>query len=127
MNYKLFFIFIFIFLNSCVDTTNVKFSKNRIITDKFSNKGFALIYDEDLLNKKIINKRINDRDLIIFQKNLNLGTSVKILNPSNNKSIIAKVGKNSIYPSFNNSVISKRIFSELEIDIEEPYIHIEES
>lgn len=126
MNYKLFFIFIFIFLNSCVDTTNVKFSKNRIITDKFSNKGFALIYDEDLLNKKIINKRINDRDLIIFQKNLNLGTSVKILNPSNNKSIIAKVGKNSIYPSFNNSVISKRIFSELEIDIEEPYIHIEE-
>ena len=33
---------------------------------------------------------------------------------------------NSIYPSFNNSVISKRIFSELEIDIEEPYIHIEE-
>ena len=100
MNYKLFFIFIFIFLNSCVDTTNVKFSKNRIITDKFSNKGFALIYDEDLLKKKIINKRINDRDLIIFQKNLNLGTSVKILNPSNNKSIIAKVGKNSIYPSF---------------------------
>ena len=89
MNYKLFFIFIFIFLNSCVDTTNVKFSKNRIITDKFSNKGFALIYDEDLLKKKIINKRINDRDLIIFQKNLNLGTSVKILNPSNNKSIIA--------------------------------------
>ena len=126
MNYKLFFIFIFILLNSCADTTNVKFSKNLIITDKFSNKGFALIYDEDLLKNKIINKRINDRDLIIFQKNLNLGTSVKILNPSNNKSIIAKVGKNSIYPSFNNSVISKRIFSELEIDIEEPYIHIEE-
>ena len=74
------------------------------------------MYDDELFNKKIINKKINERDLIIFQKNLNKGTSVKIYNPSNNKSIVAKVGKNSIYPSFNNSVISKRIFLELELD-----------
>lgn len=114
------------FLNSCTEANNIKFSKKRIIIDKFSNKGFTLMYDDELFNKKIINKKINERDLIIFQKNLNKGTSVKIYNPSNNKSIVAKVGKNSIYPSFNNSVISKRIFLELELDSEEPYIYIEE-
>ena len=126
MNYKnLLIIFVF-FLNSCTETNNIKFSKKLIILDNFKNKGFALIYDDELFNKKIINKKINERDLIIFQKNLNKGTSVKITNPSNNKSIVAKVGKNSIYPNFNNSVISKRIFLELGLDFEEPYIFIEE-
>ena len=69
---------------------------------------------------------MSDRDLIIFQKNLKKGTSVKIANPTNNKSLIAQVGKNSFYPNFNNSVISKRIAFELELSIEEPFIIIEE-
>ena len=126
MNYKFVFISLILFLNSCVQIENVKLSKKKIIIESFSNKGFALVYDDSLFKKKIINKKINNRDLIIFQKNLAKGTSVKISNPSNNKSIVAKVGKNSIYPSFNNSVISKRIFSELELDLEDPYIHIQE-
>ena len=69
---------------------------------------------------------MDDRDLIIFQKNLKKGTSVKLFNPINNKSLIAQVGRNSIYPNFNNSVVSKRIASELELSLEEPYIIIEE-
>ena len=126
MNYKLILSILIIFLNSCVQNENINLSKKRIIIESFSNKGFTLVYDNTLFEKKIINKKINNRDLIIFQKNLAIGTSVKIFNPTNNKSIVAKVGKNSIYPSFNNSVISKRIFSELELDIEDPYIHIQE-
>ena len=69
---------------------------------------------------------MNERDLIIFQKNLIYGTPVKLINPYNNKSLIAKVGKNSIYPVFNNSVITKRIASELELALDEPYLLIEE-
>ncbi len=126
MNYKIVLILLVLFLNSCVKTENVKLSKKKVIIESFSNKGFTLVYDDSLFQKKIINKKINNRDLIIFQKNLAKGTSVKIFNPSNNKSLVAKVGKNSIYPSFNNSVISKRIFSELELDLEDPYIHIQE-
>ena len=42
----------------------------------------------------------------------------------NNKSILAKVGGNSRYPNFYNSVISKRIYQELELDENEPYIEI---
>ena len=49
-----------------------------------------------------------------------------MINPSNNKTIIAKVGKNANFPNFNNSVISIRIATELEIDVREPYILIEE-
>jgi len=62
--------------------------------------------------------------LLIFQKNLKRGTSVKITNILNKKSLIAKVGSSSLYPSFNNSVISYRIASELEINSSEPYIEI---
>ena len=126
MNSKILLIIFIFFLNGCVETNNIKFSKKPIIIDSFSNRGFALVYDDDLFKKKIINKKINERDLIIFQKNLKKGTSVKISNPSNNKSLVAKVGKHSIYPNFNNSVISKRIFSELELDLDNPYIHIQE-
>ncbi len=127
MNYNLFrLILLILFLSSCTEKSNVNFSNKPVITEKFSNKGFTLIYDDDLLKKKIINKKINERDLIIFQKNLRKGTSVKIFNPTNKKSLIAKVGKNSKYPNFNNSVISKRIFNELELDLNDPYIHIVE-
>ena len=90
----------------------------------FSNKGFTLIYDDSLKKKKIISKRIEDRSLIIFQKNLTKGTTVKITNLINNKSILVKVGSKSNYPSFYNSVISKRIYNKLEIDIDEPYVEV---
>ena len=69
---------------------------------------------------------MDERDLIIFQKNLKKGTSVKLFNPINNKSLIAQVGKKSIYPNFNNSVVSKRIALDLELNKEEPYLIIEE-
>tara|TARA_Y100001935_G_scaffold251321_2_gene253011 strand:- start:128 stop:886 length:759 start_codon:yes stop_codon:yes gene_type:complete len=127
MNCKL-LIIISLLLTSCINNTNItRLNKDveKNIT-KFSNSGFTLIYDEKLFLEKIINKKMSDRDLIIFQKNLKKGTSVKIANPTNNKSLIAQVGKNSFYPNFNNSVISKRIAFELELSIEEPFIIIEE-
>ena len=42
----------------------------------------------------------------------------------NNKSIVAKVGPNVKYPLFYNTVISKRISEDLEINLEEPYVEI---
>ena len=42
----------------------------------------------------------------------------------NGKSIIVKVGNNANYPAFNNSVVTKRIASELELDFDEPYVEI---
>ena len=98
MNYKL-LIVILLFLTSCISNTGIINQNTDAFKNmtKFSNSGFALIYDEKLFFEKIINKKMSDRDLIIFQKNLKKGTSVKIINPNNNKSLIAQVGKNSIF------------------------------
>tara|TARA_B100002051_G_C16686765_1_gene613071 strand:+ start:442 stop:1200 length:759 start_codon:yes stop_codon:yes gene_type:complete len=127
MNYKS-VIVILLLLTSCINNTDIIRQNKDVLKNmtKFSNSGFTLIYDEKLFLNKIINKKMSDRDLVIFQKNLKKGTPVKIANPTNNKSLIAQVGKNSVYPSFNNSVISKRIASELELSVDEPFIIIEE-
>ena len=123
MSYKT-FILILIFLHSCT-TINNNVEKSEIIQSEiYSNKGFTLLFSEDLKKKKLINKKIDEKYLIIFQKNLKKDTNVKITNLLNNKSILAKVGANSKYPSFFNSVISKRIYDELELDEAEPYVEI---
>jgi hypothetical protein len=121
MNYK--FLLLILFLCSCT-SNNINKSKDIIFKDSFSNKGFTLIYDDTLKKKRIITKKIEERSLIIFQKNLTKGTTVKITNLINNKSMLAKVGPKSDYPSFYNSVISKRIYNKLEIDIDEPYVEV---
>ena len=122
MKYNFFFIFLVIFLHSCT-SKNMNIQSDKLILEKFSNSGFTLIFNEKLYKDKIINKKLNDRDLLLFKK-FKKGSSVKIKNLLNEKSIIAKVGQGK-YPSFYNSVISIRIAKELEIDFKEPYIIIE--
>jgi hypothetical protein len=102
---------------------NINISNN---SNYFTNKGFALIYSENLYNKKIIKSKIENRSLLIFQKNLKKDTNVKITNLINSKSLIAKVASSNDYPVFFNSVISVRISKELELNILEPYIEIKE-
>ena len=125
MNYKNFLkIIIFLLLSNCtVDNISIN-NDNAIIKKNFSNRGFALIYDKIHHDNNLISKKIDDRSLIIFQKNLKINTQVKITNILNNKSIIGTVGKMSIYPSFNNSVLSIRIADELDLDINQPYVEI---
>ncbi len=125
MKYK-FLLIIFFLLSACkVTIDDEKLIKKRL-QEKFSNSGFTLIYNENLVKNKVIGKKMHDRDLLLFQKNLKKGTSVKITNPFNEKTILAKVGTNTKYPVFNNSVVSIRIAKELDLDIDEPYIIIEE-
>ena len=95
------------------------------IFNKFSNNGFTLIYSEELFQNKTINKKLSDRDLLVFQKNLKKDTTVKITNQLNNKSVIAKVKSKSKYPNFYNSVITNRIASEIDLNLDEPFILIE--
>ncbi len=123
MNYK-YFLLIFIFLYSCTTIDTNESQKDIIPSDTFSNKGFALLFNEDLKKKKLISKNIEERSLIIFQNRLKKNTNVKITNLLNNRSILAKVGVNSKYPIFYNAVISKRIYEELQLDEAEPYVEI---
>ena len=124
MNYKIFFVFL-LFIYSCTTNNINKSQKKEIIqTEIYSNKGFALLFNESLKKKKLISKKIEERSLIIFQKNLKKNTNVKITNLLNNRSILARVGVNAQYPNFFNSVISQRIYEELELNDSEPYVQI---
>ena len=92
---------------------------------KKQNKGFTLMFDESLLKKDIISKKIDNRSYSIFQKSLKKNSNVKITNLLNNKSVIAKVVSNKAkYPFFFNSVITQRISEDLDINIDEPYVEI---
>ena len=121
---KIFLFFIILFVNNCTAINQTKILTSQLLEDPYINKGFALIYNENLLKEKIISRKIDERSLIIFQKNLKKNTKVKITNIKNNRSIIATVGNNANYPSFNNSVLSIRIADEINLDKKEPYVEI---
>ncbi len=129
MNYRYILITLFFLLSECTIYTDVNIindTEKIVFKDGFNNKGFALIYSDELYKAKKISRKLNDRDLIIFQKNLKKGSTVKINNIINGKSVIAKVGQNTKYPKFNNSVITNRIVNEIQLDLNEPYIEISE-
>lgn len=122
MIYRIIFLFILAFSTSCTNQSkqvnNLKNFKN------YTNKGFALIYNEKLFKKKIIDKKINERSLLIFNIYLEEDTPVKLTNLTNGKNLVAKVTKKANYPLFYNSVVSKRIAKELDLDVNEPYVEI---
>ena len=122
MKFKIYITFFFIIFGC--STYQVDKEKEPIILDSFSNKGFTLLFESSLKKNKIISKNIDNRSLIIFQKNLKKDTIVKITNLLNNKSMIAYVGSKAKYPEFYNSVVSERIYIELEINSIEPYVEI---
>jgi hypothetical protein len=111
-------------LQNCTVEDLTKNKPSVFFDNPFINKGFALIYNNDLYEKKIISKKIDDRSLIVFQKNLKKNTKVKITNITNNKSIIATVGSDADYPLFNNAVISIKIADAIDLNKNEPYIEI---
>jgi len=111
-------------LNNCTTTTLTKNKISNSLDNPFINKGFSLIYSDKFYNNKIISKKIDERSLVIFQKNLKKNTIVKITNILNNKSVIGTVGSNADYPLFNNAVLSLRIADEISLNENEPYIEI---
>ena len=121
MNCKILLLLFSFFLIGCVqvpkqlDKTEIKLEK------KYTNSGFALIFDESL--DKI--KKLDDRSLMIYHKSLKRKSTVKITNPKNGKSLIAEVkSNNQKFSDFYNSVISKRIAEDLDLDFNEPLLEI---
>ena len=126
MNYNKFLIILLIlFLTACQQFDDNKKVVNYSNYLKYSNTGFTLIYDEQLKKDNKISKKIDNRALVIFHKKIKKNSFVKITNPVNDKSIIAKVISNNVqFSDFYNSVITKRIANELSIDLSEPYVDL---
>ena len=116
----IFFLFILVFISGCEQYGGKLKKVNFKPEIKYRNTGFALIYNENLDLKKL-----DQRSLEIFHKSLKKKSQVKITNPSNGKSLIAKIKSNNVkFSNFYNSVISERIAEDLEINPLEPYIEI---
>ena len=116
-------------------TTEIKIKKNEdnntdesIKFDglqKYSNSGFALVYEENLLKNKSISKKIDNDALLIFHKSLNKNSFVKITNPANDESVVARVISNNVkFSDFYNSVITSRIARDLSLNVKEPYVKL---
>jgi len=110
------------FVFSCEQSIKDKSNfKKKLLSNKYQNSGFALIYNNDLTNLK----KIGDRSLNIYHKNLKKNSLVKITNPENGKYLIANVKSNRAkFSNFYNSVISLRIAEELNLDTSEPLIEL---
>ena len=118
MKFKI-LITLFVFLVGC-DQYKPNISNEIEIEKKYKNKGFALIYNENLDVKKL-----NNRSLEIYHKKIKKNSLVKITNPFNEKSLIAKVKSNKIeFSNFYNSIITNRIVNALELNLNEPYVEI---
>ena len=81
-------IFIIFFLFSC---SNGTFNTNN--NKSYTSKGFALIYDENDYQKKIISTKLNPNNIEIGHNQLNKNSYVVITNPINKKSLTLKVSK----------------------------------
>ena len=120
---KIHILFIFIFLYSCAGYEKNKSAKE----DKkiyYSSSGFALIYEDFLYEDKTINKKINNELILILHSTLKNNTPVRITNLKNSKSLETKVYKKANYPKIFSVVLTKKIASILDLDIENPFVEI---
>ena len=66
-------------LNNCTATNLTKNTISNSLDIPFINKGFSLIYSDKFYDNKIISKKIDERSLVIFQKNLKKIQLLKLL------------------------------------------------
>ncbi len=122
---KILIFFLVSLIYSCANIDGYN-SSSKIKKKYFNSKGFALIYDDSLFKNKIIRKKINNDEYAIFHSILKKNSKVRIINPTNSKFVEVKVKSKTNYPSLFSSVISKKIANDLDLDINNPYIEIQE-
>ena len=123
MKYKtILSIFFILILTNCDQYVSENLKKNNFDPiERYTNSGFALIYNDNLKNIK----KLESRSLDIYHKSLKKKSSVKITNPRNGKYLIAEVKSNNVkFSNFYNSVLSLRIAEDLELNFNEPYVEI---
>lgn len=87
----------------------------------YTAKGFALIYNDDDFNRKIIKSKMNNDIMQISHQNLKTGSLIKIINSKNKKSIVLKNIKRIKYPEFYKVLITASVANKLELN---PYLPI---
>ena len=107
MNYKSLLITFFIFLSGCEQNNLNKDVVNLEIMTKYKNSGFALVYDSTLIKEKKNFKKNWQQISYNFPQKSKKNSFVKMTNPVNQKTVIAKVVSNNVkFSDFYNRVIT---------------------
>ena len=109
MKYNIIFFF---FLTSCLSNSYVVKNKT------YSAKGFAKIDRQFLLN--------SDENSFVSHNRFKLGTKIRLINPVNGKSLEKVVKKKVKYDNFYKVLISVEIAEELNLDLNFPYVEVNE-
>ena len=112
-------------LYSCADY-NVKDGMKKKERQYYSSSGFALIYEDNLYLQKVVNKKINNKDIKAMHSLLKANTPIKIINPVNSKIVETKIYKKANYPKIFTVVVSEKIASILELDLDDPLVEVTE-
>ena len=118
---------LFFFFSSCAEIYVKKDSINIINKEKiYSNSGFALVYNENLVKEKILKKKINNNKLIAIHPFLKSNTPIEITNPKNLKFVRLKVSSNLDFPVIYKILISEKVSNDLQLDLNNPFVEIKE-
>ena len=121
------FIILFIFtvsLFSCADYKVGNKDHNKKADNYYSASGFVLIYNEDLYKEKIINKKMNNNDLLVMHSTLKRNTLVEITNPVNSKSVKIKIYRKAQFPKIFHMVVNNKVATLLDLDLNNPFVEI---
>ncbi len=116
------FFFFLLLLTSCASTGQ----NNTGSFVPYSSKGFALIYEKNDFDNKVISKKLDNNKFQVGHRKLGKNKILILTNPENNKSIELKVSKKIKYPNFFNVVITKRVSEELDLNSEFPFLEVYE-
>jgi len=120
-------------LSACAEykTDKPKEAKERKF---YSSKGFALIYsdslfeqggiDKELNNNEIIDNKLNNEQILALHSSLKKNTLIKIINPDTSIVVETKIFRRADYPNIFNIVLSKKIATILELNLDNPYVEV---
>ena len=117
MKYKILIIFFFII--SC--STNYTKLENKI---PYNAKGFAYIYNDEDLEKKLISGKLDNTKIQVSNNKLSINTLIKVINPKTNDSIVVKNTKRINFPDFYKILMTEEAAKKLNIDKEKPFVEI---
>ena len=113
------FIFLLIFLFSCVPNQYQSINKST-----YSSKGFAYIFNQEDYEKKIIKKKLDNDNFQIAHNKFKPGTLIKIINLKTKDEIVLKISKRIEYPDFYKVVITEPVAKKIKLDFKLPLVEI---
>jgi len=130
---KIILLSLILLLGACANykTEEVKQVKEKKL---YSSIGFALIYadglyelggiDTKLNRNQVIDNKLNNEHIIAMHSSLKKNTLITIINPETLKVVETKIFKKANYPKIFNIVLSRKIATVLELDMNNPYVEV---